>query len=91
MEISNKKRPHSVEGISVKEIGGETIIVTDEGNWMHTLDTTASFIWKLIEEGRESAEIALLVAGRYSIPEERASSDVNEFLEELRKKGLIHF
>jgi hypothetical protein len=56
---------------------------------MLTLNPTASTIWQRLSQGRTATQIAAQLAADFSISQEQAFADVNEFLEQLRAQQLI--
>lgn len=49
----------------------------------------AAMIWKMIAEGMTLKEIANRLSQLYQISIEETKSDVQEFLEQLRKQGVV--
>jgi hypothetical protein len=52
---------------------------------------TGSFIWRLLEDKAEAPEEAIVeaVVENFDVNESEAKADVNEFIEDLTKEGLI--
>jgi len=59
------------------------------GGHMITLNSSGSIIWQQLSDGRSPEEIGARLASEFGIPRERASADVNEFLEQLEAQHLI--
>lgn len=49
----------------------------------------ASALWELLERGATREELADRLVAEFDIERDRASSDVDSFLEELRVAGLL--
>jgi hypothetical protein len=55
---------------------------------LFTLNPTASFIWRLLCDGRSVEAVGRRVAKRYRIPPERALEDVFALLAQARRHGI---
>ena len=53
-------------------------------NGMITLNETGSFLWSILEQGCEQAELADALLREYEVTREQAEADVEEFLNKLR-------
>jgi len=56
---------------------------------MFELNPAAAFIWENLAVGFPTQEIIGQLAGRFNIPEERAASDVTNFIELLTQHLLL--
>lgn len=54
------------------------------------LNPVGALIWKHICEGREPRQIAEHLVQAFNISHDQATSDVHEFLEDLKHKQLVH-
>jgi hypothetical protein len=62
-----------------------------ENKFYYSLNLTGSFIWRLLEDKQELSEDVILEAilDNFDVSSDEAKSDVNEFIEDLTKEGLI--
>jgi hypothetical protein len=72
-----------------REIEGHVIVISPHQSMIHELNDTATFIWKLIESGRELQGIARLFAEEYGLDWEIARADLAEFVTLLGERDLI--
>jgi len=77
-----------------RQIAGETLIVPVTGHVMdldaiYVLNPVASRIWELLRSPITPERIAGTIAGEFDVPDEIAATDVAEFVESLRSRGLI--
>jgi hypothetical protein len=78
-----------------REIGGETLVVPVRGG-VGDLDSIFSFnplgsgLWNLLQAGRSVEEMADWVVERYEVTSQRALADIQAFLDELSRAGLVH-
>lgn len=77
------------KGVAYRVIVGTTYIVQPETSYLHELNDTAGFIWKQIEKGKNTDEIAEALVNRYDVAPEVAKNDLQIFLQELEEKQLI--
>ena len=65
------------------------VLMDIKGGHMVTLNPVGSIIWRQLSDGRTPEQIAARLASEFGIPQEQASADVNEFLEQLEAQHLI--
>jgi hypothetical protein len=65
------------------------VLMDIQGGHMVTLNPIGSIIWQQLSDGRTPEQIATRLASEFGIPQEQASADVNEFLEQLEAQHLI--
>lgn len=70
---------------------GTGVLLHLENKFYYSLNLTGSFLWRLLEEKQELSEEGILeaVLGNFDVGIEEARSDVNDFIEDLSKEGLI--
>ena len=83
--------PHRSSDFTVRDIGDETIFISEKGDTLHTLNEVGSFIWRQIDGKISVQDITDLLATDYDVPSETATADVQGFLYELAEKGLVHY
>ena len=65
------------------------VLMDIQGGHMLTLNPIGSIIWQQLNDGRAPEQIATRLATEFDVPQEQASADVNEFLEQLEAQHLI--
>jgi len=83
--------PVPAEGLTVRQIGKETIILTEAGQELHTLDETGTFVWSAIDGKKSLSQILDLICVECEVTHERARDDMFVFVEALKGKGIISF
>jgi len=70
---------------------GSGVLLHLESKFYYSLNPTASFIWRLLEEKEELSRDKILqeVMENFEVEPEQAEKDVDEFIENLLKEGLI--
>lgn len=58
-------------------------------NGVITLNSTATFMWKKLEEGISAQELALALTEEYDVDLSKAQADVEKFTDNLLKEGII--
>lgn len=81
--------PTPAEGLTVRQIGNETIILTGAGEELHTLDETGTFVWRAIDGKKNLNQILDLICAEYEVTHGRARNDLIMFVEALKEKGII--
>lgn len=72
-------------------IDNEAVIFSEEGQWIHELNSIGVEIWELCEGVLSFQAIVDKICDEYEIEREVAEADILSFIEELSKKGLIIF
>src|SRR5262245_54597466 len=80
-----QRNPHA----AARMYDGEAFIVVPQTSQYKILNGVGSRVWELIDGQRSSGEIARIVAEEYEVSYEDALTDVGEFLEELRRNGML--
>lgn len=83
-----------IDDVVARVIAGEKLIVPVRGNLadmqnIFTVDEVGSFIWDSINGKRTMEDIVALISDEFDVPESEAAADLGEFLESLKKSGLI--
>ena len=81
--------PRRREGLHVREVDGETVILDLECQRMHSLNVTAAFIFDGIDGCRTEKEIWEELSNCFDIPIETAEEDTRALLLQFRQLGLI--
>ncbi len=77
-----------------REIAGETFLVpvgeaAKKYSGLIILNELGSFLWDLIAEGKDEAELLSAILGEYEISREEAQADMKEFLDRLAEMGIL--
>jgi hypothetical protein len=83
----NTERPR--EGLLVREVDGEVLVLDAEADRIHQLNPSASLIWRLYDSGADAAEIASTLAIDYDLDKHKSYTDVKAALEQFRALKLI--
>ncbi|HEX2946624.1 MAG TPA: PqqD family protein [Clostridia bacterium] len=82
------------DNLILREIAGSWIIVpvaemVVEFNGLMNLNESGAFLWKKLSEGAEMDELLSGLLSEYDVDEETAKADIQEFVAQLREKGLL--
>lgn len=77
-----------------REIAGDTILVpvgqsVYESNGLFVLNELGSFLWDLLPGAEDEEALLQAVLAEYEVTREVARADIREFLDNLRKLGII--
>jgi hypothetical protein len=79
------------KGLIIQKIDKETVIFDAEESVLYTLNETASEIFRLLKKGLKEKEIVLRKwVKKYEVKKERVEKDVEELVEELKKRKIIN-
>ena len=81
------------EGFLLREVAGR-IVVVPEGdvlnlNLMISLNSTGRFLWERLDKGASAQELKEALMEQYDVDEQRASADVQAFIEMLNRHGFL--
>lgn len=82
------------ENVAMRNIGGENLLVPLGAQVMNlngliTLNETAACLWEILAQERTADELAAILSERFEVTVERAHVDVQTFLTEITKLGVI--
>ena len=78
-----------VEGIVVRAIGSESVLLNPTTGQYYGLNEVGQFIWTQLQRQVNEADILAALAERYGISGAEAEADYTEFLDSLEKSTLI--
>lgn len=79
---------------TLREVAGEILVIPVGKtalilNGMIILNPVSKVIWECLEKGAAYEEILKAVTDSFEVSEQEARSDLDEFIEELRKQDLL--
>jgi hypothetical protein len=83
-----------VEGVVIREIAGETLLVPIAGQLSHlqqvfVLDEVAVLVWRLLDGRRSLSQVLATVVGELEVTREEARADLLELVTDLCEARLI--
>lgn len=72
-----------------RTIDGEAIVITPHDSTLHTLNTTATYIWDRADGTRTLEDIAREMLAEFEVDEGALKADALAFVEEAVAKGLM--
>lgn len=78
----------------LREVMGETLLIplgetALSFNGMITLDPVGAVIWKGLEAGEEKSAILQRILDQFDVEADVAARDLDEFLDQMEKAGLL--
>lgn len=89
--IEENKFPRRDEQCIWRIIDNETIILSNEGTWLHQLNDVGTEIWNMCDGALSLTEIADKICDMFDAEKDVIKNDMQEFFLELSQKGLITF
>ena len=79
----------------LKNIGNEYMIIPTSNNNVNfskifNINETGAFIFNLLKENKTINEILDLMSKEYNAPKDVLLNDINEFVNELKKRGIYN-
>ena len=82
-------KPKAKPDLEVRTVDDETVILDRDGEHIHQLNTTASFVWDRCDGSSTVAEIAAELAEAFGVDSELTSKDVEEVVLQFSQLGLL--
>ncbi|MBD3219673.1 PqqD family peptide modification chaperone [bacterium] len=73
----------------VRQVGDETLILTESGDEILTLNEVGSFIWEQLNGQHTLSDVLDILCAEYEVSREEAEADLAAFMGELAEHGLI--
>lgn len=77
------------KSLAFRRIAGEMFIVDAARAEMHELNGAAALIWEGLAAGKTEKAIVSAIVAEFEIEEKTASADLESFVDELKKTGLL--
>lgn len=81
--------PKIKSDLAYRRIAGEVFIVDAARAEMHELNGPAALIWEGLAAGKTEKAIVSAIAAEFEIEEKTARADLDSFVNELKKTGLL--
>ena len=77
-----------------RDVAGDTVLVpvgktVYDSNGLFILNEVAAFLWDRLESAVSEEELLTAVLAEYEVSEDAARQDLQDFLAELRKMGIL--
>ncbi len=83
-------KPVCNPGITMREVGDETMLHDSAGAAIHVLNPTAKLIWELCDGAHTPAEMETQIRARFDVPAGHdVLQDIERTLEIFAAKGLL--
>ena len=71
------------------ELDGEAVILDMESGKYHSLDSTGTKIWALLEDKISLDDVVLQLIGEYSVERQQCTTEVEEFINRMVDLDLV--
>lgn len=75
--------------LAVENTDDELIVLDKKAGKVHQLNSSATFVWKCLDDGLVIDEIVLKLSETFDVEPEAAMSDVDAVLSQLKSLGLV--
>jgi hypothetical protein len=81
--------PRKMPNLLERDIGEETVVLSEDGRVLHSLAGTAKLIWSLIDGQAATWSLVEGIVAEYQVTEEVARADLESFLSQLESLSLL--
>ena len=89
MKFSSSSKFIPARHLITKFLGEQAFIFDTKRVRVHTLNETASLIWRLINKKYSLKQIIKEICNKYNVTEKKSRKDVTEFLEKYIRKNMV--
>ena len=82
-------RPKTRPDLETRTVDDETVILDRDGERIHQLNATASFIWDCCDGERDTKAIAAELAEAFGVEPDLTVKDVSEIVLQFSELGLL--
>ena len=75
--------------IIIEDVDDGLVLINPLTGQIRVLNTTGSFIWTSLADGKTEADIQSHLADSYQLSAEQAAADVETFIVDLHNRGLL--
>lgn len=86
MEIKKQLIKREIAGDTILVPVGKTVLDT---NGLFVLNEVAAFIWDMLPEVSDEAQIVERILDEYEVSREEAAADTAQFMGKLREMGIV--
>lgn len=77
------------KGFITQKLDKKTVLFDGEKSILYTFNETASYLFSLLKRGKNKKELIAALLKKYEVTEKKARKDVEELLNDLRKKKIV--
>ena len=81
--------PMPSDSFCVREVGDETVFLTESGTEVLSLNAVGSFVWQQVDGNHSLQDIVDLICDEYDVEAEQAETDLRRFVTELAGHKLL--
>lgn len=72
-----------------QDVNGDLVAINVDSGEYHIFNDVGHLIWLAIAEGKSNEEIVKQIIAQYNVREEKALSDLRDFIDDLMQRKLI--
>ena len=72
-----------------QNVNGDLVAINVDSGEYHIFNDVGHLIWLAIAEGKSNEEIVKQIIAQYNVREEKAISDLRDFIDDLTQRKLI--
>lgn len=89
MKLKPKTKIKRSKQVIFKEVEGIVYILDPRNSTIHTLNETASFIWRHLKTPCSIKELTTLMTENFDVEEKKATVDIEDFISQYLKEELV--
>lgn len=74
----------------VEEIDGELVILAPNQGQVHTMNESASILWRTLEQNSSLQNASACLTSTYALTPQEAETAVTDFLNQIQELGIRH-
>ena len=77
------------EGLDWREVEGEIVALDISAAEYFALNRSGALLWRAVARGATAEELTRMVVERYGLDEQTAAADVQAFVADIERRGLL--
>ena len=75
--------------IAARGFDDETIVLDLRESMYLATNAAGTALWRALEDGATRSQLVAVILGQFDVSEDQAALDVDAFLDDLRRRGLL--
>lgn len=80
---------HLNSDFTFRDVGGRIVLLDNDSGYYYSLNETGTLIFQGIINNRSMDRIRDIIVDKYSITEEEARNDIDNFISELTEENIL--
>jgi hypothetical protein len=90
-DLFSDLKPSRNAGVTWREEEEDVFICSEDGQTLFTITSVGADIWRICDGEHSLGEMAELLVAAYDVDRETVDRDIQDFLTDMKSRGLVFF